>query len=715
MASPSSSGFERLFEPKTIAVFGSVKRDKIGHQLITQLSAGGFPGTIVAVNPNAESPPGYPQILGCSDLDQSPSSPDLALVAVPARFAEGVIRSCGEAGVPFAVVFTSGFSETGNSEEEQRLKNTAKSCGVRLIGPNCAGIMDTGSRLYASIEVRALPGKTAFITQSGAVGGAVLALAKTRGIGFSKFVSYGNRVDIGEVELLDYLDTDPGTEVIALYLESLQDGRAFMQAVRRVASRKPVVIIKAGRSVSGLRAASSHTGSLAGSDEIFAAMIRQSGALRVPGIEEMLDLCHGLAALPPMEGSRLAVVTNSGGPGILTSDRAEELGLQVMESPGQLRQRLESFLPAHCAFANPIDLTVEGTREGYRRTLQAVLDSEYDGVIAINVATPFLDSVDLAEGIAEAFAGRRQPKPVAAVFMAGEIVEQGIETLKRKGIPSFPTGERAAFVLSKMREYSCRAAGPADREEDRQRSGEADRGAETQKAVLPFGSGAPVPEPDAVSFLEEQGFSFPAHRYVTAAAQISEAVRGLGFPLVMKVVSPQILHKSDVGGVRLNLGDERQVEEAFADMARRFSAQEFRGVMIYRQVSGGLEVIAGIKQDPTFGPVVLAGAGGVLTELLRDSAVRIAPFSRPEAQEMLSELKISRMLAGYRGSAALDREALAELLVRLSDLAIRYPAVGELDFNPVFVQESGLLIGDVRIITETGQDQESSSSRAALS
>ncbi len=690
MASPSSNTFESLFEPKSVAVFGSVKRDKIGHQLITQLTAGGFPGSILAVNPKAENPEGHPNIPGFADLSAVSAPPDLALISVPARFVEQVIGACGQAGVPFAVVFTSGFSETGNSEQEQCLKNAADRYGVRLIGPNCAGIMDTVSCLYASIEVRALPGKTAFITQSGAVGGAVLALAKMQGIGFSKFVSYGNRVDIGEVELLDYLEGDPRTEVIALYLESLQNGRAFMQAVRRVARKKPVVIIKAGRSVSGLRAASSHTGSLAGSDEIFAAMIRQSGALRVAGIEEMLDLCHGLTSLPPISGRRLAVVTNSGGPGILTSDRAEELGLQVAESPDQLRERLAGFLPAHCAFANPIDLTVEGTREGYRRTLQEVLGSEYEAAITINVATPFLDSASLAEGIVEAAGAQEHPKPVAAVFMAGEIVEQGIETLKQGGIPVFPTGERAAFVLSKMVEYSLHTESPVEGQYAEIPKGE--------PSPLPFATGAPVPEPKAVSFLEAQGFSFPAHRYLTSGEQIPEAVRALGFPLVMKVVSPTILHKSDVGGVRLNLRDEGQVQEAFADMAGRFSRQEFRGVMLYRQVLEGLEIIAGIKQDPTFGPVVLVGAGGVLTELLRDSAVCIAPFNREEAGNMLDGLKINRMLAGYRGGSTLDREALLDLLVGLSRLAMHYPGIKELDFNPVFVQDKGLKIGDVRII-----------------
>ncbi|MBN1836518.1 MAG: CoA-binding protein, partial [Spirochaetales bacterium] len=313
------SGLQRLFTPQGVAVLGSVKPGKIGHQLLTQLMAGGFSGSLYAVNPGAEAPAEYPAVQAFASVAAIPGTLDLALVAVPAAHAQAVVEECGARGVAAAVVFTSGFGEVGRLAEERALAETARRFGMRLVGPNCAGIMNTRARLFASIEVRALPGRAAFATQSGAVGGAVLALAETRGIGFSKFVSYGNRADVGEVELLDYLAADPDTDLIALYLESLQDGRAFMDAVRRAAGRKPVLLIKAGRSSSGLRAAGSHTGSLAGSDRVFQAMVRRSGALRVPGIEEMLDLCQGFASLPPPAGDRIAVVTNSGGPGILTS------------------------------------------------------------------------------------------------------------------------------------------------------------------------------------------------------------------------------------------------------------------------------------------------------------------------------------------------------------------------------------------------------------
>jgi acyl-CoA synthetase (NDP forming) len=712
MAGPS---LEALFHPRSVAVFGSVKRDKIGHQLVTQLVAGGFPGTLAAVNPKGETPEGFPAVPGYAALSRLPSPVDLALVAVPAPFVVEVVRACGSAGVPFAVVLSSGFSETGHAEEEQALKQAAAQGRVRLIGPNCAGIMNTASRLYASIEVRALPGRTAFITQSGAVGGAVLGLARERGIGFSTFVSYGNRADIGEVELLEHLAEDPETDVIGLYLESLTDGRAFMRTVQRVTRRKPVVIIKAGRSSSGLRAASSHTGSLAGSDAIFQAMVAQSGALRVAGMEEMLDLCDGLTRLPPLRGGRVAIITNSGGPGILTSDRAEELGLEVAQTPEALCAALREFLPAHCALANPIDLTVEGTRENYSRALRTVLacpregaeeplgTGGFDAAIAINVATPFLNSVALADGILEAVAdtaaaGRpasgTEGKPVAAVFMAGEIVQEGSERLKKGGVPVFPTGERAAAVLAGVRDHYRRQEQPRPELPP-------ELPPETLPLIGPVGgqAAASVLEPELVAFLEGEGFPFPARAFVRSAADLPGAAERLGFPLVMKVVSPRILHKSEVGGVVLSLRTAEAVEQAYRELHGRLADQDLRGVMLYRQVEGGLEMIAGVKRDPTFGPVVLAGAGGVLTELLQDAALRIAPFEREEALEMIATLRAHSLLAGYRGSAPLDREALAGLLARLSRLAARYPAIRELDFNPVFVQERGVVIGDVRLLT----------------
>jgi acetyltransferase len=672
---------DALFNPERIAVFGSVKQGKIAHQILTQLVSGSFRGALCAVNPKGESPAEFPQVIGYTGVNEIKGQVDLAVICTPAPFVLQVLADCGHKEIPAAVIITSGFSEAGNRQGEEKLLECAQKQGIRLVGPNCAGIMNTSSHFFASIEIHALPGRTAFVTQSGAIGGAVLAMAKIRGIGFSKFASYGNRVDIGENELVSYLAQDPDTDVIGLYVESLENGRAFIEAAGEAVCSKPLIIIKSGRSSSGLRAASSHTGSLAGSDRVFNSMISRIGALRVEGIEEMLDLCYGFTRLPPLKGKRIAVVTNSGGPGILTADRVEELAMDVKETDQAVKDKLRSFLPEHCAFSNPIDLTVEGSGKNYQRTLEIMLKHNYDGAIAINVATPFLDSGSLAEGIAAAASS--QKKPLAAAFMAGEIVKEGICTLDENRMAHFPTGERAAYVFSKLYKYHIR------------RQIRVSKG-QIQTKTLPLKP--PVLEPGAVSFLESEGFHFPEHAFVRSSEEISSFADEIGFPMVIKVVSPQILHKSDVGGVFLNIKNEQELDSAFKEIQGKFSSCDFQGAMLYRQIEAPLEIIAGVKQDPDFGPVILVGAGGVYTELLEDISLRIAPLDKAQALEMLSELKIQKILAGFRGSAVLDSDALAEMIASLSRLALTYPALRELDFNPVFVFEKGCLIGDTRIL-----------------
>jgi acetyltransferase len=710
-----STSLHALFNPRGIVVFGSVKEGKLGHQLVTQLVQGNYSGILCVVNPKAETPACFPDIPAYGSLDKVAPAIDLALVAVPVQFVIAVIEACGRKGVAAAVVFTSGYSETGNREEEERLTEAARKAGVRIIGPNCAGIMNTASSLYASIEKRALPGHAALITQSGAVGGAVIALGVMRGFGFSTFVSYGNRADVGEIDLLHLQVHDANTSVVGMYVESIKEGRKFMDAVAKAARMKPVVILKAGKSPAGKRAASSHTGALAGSDDVFSAMVRQTGAVRASETEEFLDLLQGFSCLS-LKGSRVAVVTNSGGPGILTTDRVEELGLTVPEPSTDCVHRLQSFLPEQCSVANPIDLTVEGTREGYRKTMETVLQSDFDAVIAINVATPFVDSAAIAEGIIEGVKATGTEKPVSAVFMAGDMVYAGIDRLRTAGIPVFATGERAAAVLAalhahtqlqnkiaRQNEMICstqtyRRAMSANEKTGSRIHGETRGEDATESPDQYLLQRKPLLEPDMVRFMEAWGFSFPSHCFINDPVQLHHGVRITGFPLVMKVVSPDILHKSDVGGVVLGIESLDHLESEFRTMGDRFSEQNFQGVMLYTQVNPVLEMIAGINRDRDFGPVILAGAGGVLTELTQDLSVRIAPLGRDEGLDMLSELRIDALLRGYRGGTPCDREGIVNALCTLSAIALRHPEIGEMDLNPLFVCENRVLVGDVRII-----------------
>jgi len=607
---------------------------------------------------------------------------DLAVIASPAATVPTVLKDCGMAGVKAAVVISAGFSEAGNVAGEEALKRVAKEYGIRIVGPNCAGILNTGYDFYPTLEVHPPPGQTALISQSGALGGAVLAWAEEQGLGISKFVSYGNRADLDEIDLLPYLAEDPETKVVALYIESVRDGRMFMQAVHEFTRHKPLVVIKSGRSRSGRRATLSHTGSMAGSDAVYDAALRECGAIRVDTVEEMFDLCKGFVDVPPVKGRRVAIVTNSGGPGVMAADWDEKLGLEVSEPSPELKKTLLGFLPAYCGLKNPFDLTVEGTGDQYRRTLEAVLQ-EYDAALALNVNTPYLDSAMLAQGVCDA--AKTTGKPIVATFMAGHIVAAALPILKKNGIPNYPIGERAVTVLARMADYEEGRAGWRPLPE-----------VVRESSRLP-GDGQML-EPAAMAWLRENGIPVPAYRFVQTAEEAVRGCREIGYPVVMKVVSPDILHKSDVGGVMLDVGDDDAARAAFASLQRAAAGKDLRGAVIYPMIRDAQEVLLGLTRDPQFGPVVAFGLGGIYTEILHDVSLRVAPVDHAEAEAMIAEIRSARLLRGARGRKPADLRALADVLVKFSQLPFRYPELREVDLNPVFLFPDGLVVGDVRVI-----------------
>jgi acyl-CoA synthetase (NDP forming) len=666
-----------LFNPQGVAVVGSMGEGKLGYELLKQILEGGYK-EVFAVNPRAQgvfNVPGFDSVLKV----QLPI--DLAVIASPAPTVAQTLRECGEAGVHAAVVITSGFGEVGNHAGEEELKQIARQYGIRIVGPNCAGIVSSSVRLYATLETRPPSGSMAFISQSGALGGAVLSWAEEQGVGISKFVSYGNRADLDEIDLLPYLAEDEETRVVALYIESLVDGRKFMRVAGEFCRKKPLVVIKSGRTRTGQRATLSHTGSLAGADAVYDAALKSCGAIRVDSVEEMFDLCKGFASLPSVRGRKVAIVTNSGGPGILAADHGEVVGLQVTEPGSDLRGWLENTLPSNCALGNPIDLTVQGTEAGYRDVLTAVL-KEFDAALAINVATPYLDSVALARGVSDA--AQVSGKPVAANFMAGRIVAESIDYLKSRGIPNYSIGERAISVLARMASYEEKRLSIRSLPDLPQQIGQ------------PLSD--PLLEPDAMAWLRQNGIAVPEFRF---AVSVREAVAGcveLGYPVVMKVVSPQIIHKSDVGGVILGIKDEPSARQAFEKLQKIGEGKDFRGVVIYPQVQKAQEVLVGFSYDPQFGPVVVLGMGGIYTETLRDISLRVAPLERNEATAMIRDLKAYPILKGVRGQTACDLNGLADLLVNFSRLPFLYPEIAEIDLNPVFLFADHLLVGDVRVI-----------------
>ncbi|MCL1905462.1 MAG: acetate--CoA ligase family protein [Clostridiales bacterium] len=665
-----------LYYPRGVAVSGSVSPGKLGAVLIGRLQEGGFP-SIYAVNPKAQScgdVPGYARV-------QDIAGPvDMIVVASPASTVASVLEDAGQKGVKAAVIISSGFGEAGHPELEAEMKATAQRYGIRYIGPNCAGMVNTHHNLLATLEAAPAQGRVALISQSGAVGGMIMSRSRREGLGIGKFVSYGNGSDLSETELLLSLKDDPETKVIAMYLENVRRGREFMQALAATTRVKPVVIVKSGRTGSGQRAALSHTGSLAGADAVYNAAFAAAGAIRAESIDDLFDICQGFALFPPITGRKVAIITNSGGPGVMAADRCEEVGLYLKEPSGALTEELKSFLPAHAGLANPLDLTVEGDYKQYGQATAAAL-AEYDAAIVIYVGTSYLRALPVA--VQTAKAALKAGKPAACCFEIGLDIAEAHAYLREQGLPLFASGERAARVFSQMALYGSYLNRPAP-------DIELPRPQKLDSAALT--------EPEAMELLNAHGVATPAFRFANGEQEALAACRELGYPVVMKIVSPDILHKSDVGGVKLGIPDETAAKAAYRDLKEVGRGVDFRGVIVYPMLGKGREVILGFTRDPQFGPVIAFGLGGIYTEVIKDIKLAPAPLDKEAALKLIQSIKTYPLLAGVRGEAPADMDALALMLVKFSYLPFLYPQLAEADLNPVFVYEQGAVAADARLI-----------------
>lgn len=674
-------GLNELFYPKGIAVFGSVSPGKLGGILIQQILDGGF-DHVYAVNPKGA---GYKNVKGFFNVADITMIVDLALIASPAATVPQVLEDCGQAGIKAAIIISSGFSEAGNTDDEEAIKKIASKYDIRFIGPNCAGLLNTHWNLAPTLQAFPPKGSTAIISQSGAVGGAIMEWAKSQHLGISKFVSYGNGADLNQMDFLNYLKNDDETKVVGLYIENINNGRDFMQALKELTAKKPVVVIKSGRTATGQRAALSHTGSLAGEDSVYATAFKECGVIRVYSLDELIDLCKGFSYLPLINGKNVAIVTNSGGPGVMTADLAEELGLNVSEPSNKIKDELKSFLPGWAGIKNPIDLTVQGTGENYRRAIETML-LENDAALPIYFGPPYLDTLPVAEGFIQAF--KNSEKAVVCAMETGLNVEKSIQLLMENGIPNFRSTESAIKVISYMSSYF----------EYRKKL--------EQKATPPkpetipevFVDNIPVLEPQAIEILVKNGIRVPRHLFVSDREKIAEACETIGYPVVLKVVSPKIIHKSDFGGVKVNIKNAEDALIAFDSIQTTAKDYEFRGVMIYPMLKSDHEVILGISIDKQFGPVIVFGMGGIYTEVIKDITLRIAPVSEDEAREMIKEIRGYRILKGIRGQKPSNLSALAKMISAFSLLPFKYPELKEADLNPVFVDTEDVVVGDVRLI-----------------
>ncbi len=688
----------RLLAPESIAVIGAGRRPgTIGHEVFRNLLNAQFTGPVFPVNahaPSVASVRAYPTILDV------PEHVDLAVVTVPAESVAEVVEQCADKGVHGLIVISAGFAERGSAETEQELVELARRHGMRLVGPNGMGVVNTHPEVSMNATFAPFApvrGQIGFASQSGALGIELLGQAAGLGLGISTFVSMGNKADVSSNDLLQYWDHDPATKVILLYLESFGNPRKFARLARRVGRGKPILAVKSGRTSAGSRAAASHTAALASSDTATDALFRQAGVTRVDTLAELLDAAQVFVHQPLPAGRRVAIVSNGGGPGILASDACEGAGLEVSLLDPATQSTLRSFVSPDASVSNPIDLIASATAETYERALRTVLaDDAIDAVIAIFVPPLVTDSDDVARAIVAA-ADDAGTKPVVACFLTAANAPEILQAPEgdRRAIPCFTFPEAAAAALGRAADHA---------EWSRRPEGEVPHLAGIDRPAAHTLVAEALHDRDDVWLAPEQAtalcsaFGIPVAplRHADSAGAAAAAATAVGFPVALKAGAGAIIHKTDVGGVVLGLETEDDVRRAYETMASRLGTS-LGGVVVQRMVEPGVETIVGVTQDPSFGPLVLFGMGGVAAELVRDTALRLVPLTDVDASELVRSLHSSPLLFGYRGAAPADVAALEDVLLRIGMLADELPQVRELDCNPVVVRADGVVAVDVKI------------------
>jgi acetate---CoA ligase (ADP-forming) len=710
-------GLDALLRPRSVAVIGaSRERGTIGAEILHNLIARGFQGPVYPVNPKAgfvQSVSAYPSI------EAVPGPVDLAVVVVPAAAVPAILEACGRAGVAAAVVISAGFRETGEegAARERVLLECTRRHGMRLVGPNCLGVLNTEPAV--ALDATFAPtfpaaGRIAFSSQSGALGLAILEYSAQLNLGISHFVSVGNKADVSGNDLLEYWEQDPGTDLILLYLESFGNPRRFTQIARRVGRTKPIVAVKSGRTGAGQRAAASHTGSLAGSDAAVDALCLQSGVIRTDTIEELFDVAMLLAHQPVPHGHRVAIVTNAGGPGIMATDACESHGLEVGPLAEPTVAALRAFLPKEASTRNPVDMIASAAPESYEQAIRLVAaDPGVDAVLAIYVPPIVTRPLDVAQAIVRGSAAAARdarergaaPPPVLSCFMGSHGVPEGLRSLHEGQIPSYAFPESAAIALARAVRYGRWRAEPEGLTRrfaaDARRAGEALARARARAAA---GDGAWLDPDETRELLAAYGIVMPAARVARSEEEAVRAAAAAGGPVALKLVSATIAHKSDVGGVVLDVRNEAEAREAFRGIAARLEARGMRermeGVLVQPMIREGIEAIVGVTHDRSFGPLVMFGIGGVHVELLRDVAFRVHPLTDRDARDLVRGVRGFPLLAGYRGAPPGDVAALEELLLRVSQLAGDHPEIGEMDLNPLKVLPPGrgCVVVDARVL-----------------
>jgi acetyl coenzyme A synthetase (ADP forming)-like protein len=681
---------DHFFNPSSVAVVGaSHNPGKIGYDILNNILRYGFRGSVYPINPKAQ------EILGCpafSDLMSVPSQIDLAVIALPAPGVISAVEQCGKKKVDSVIIISAGFKEIGpeGARLEQDLAARARDLGVRVVGPNCLGVIDTASALNASFAAgMPLDGHIGFFSQSGAMCVAILDWALGENVGFSRFISLGNKMDLSETQIMLSMERDENTRVILGYLESIDDGPLFMKAARQVSKTKPVIIIKSGTTSAGAKAASSHTGALAGSEHAYNAAFKQSGIIRAESMQSLFGYAMAFANQPLPKGPSLAIITNAGGPGILAADACEKSSLHLSPIRKETADKLRSFLPPTASVYNPVDIIGDAAAERYEKTLDVILrDNSIHSVLILLAPTAAQDPEAVARGIVAL--AKDSDKPIMTAFMGEKKVRGARRILQDHAIPSYDYPEDAIAALDAMLRYRRTQEQP----ERQYQHFEADTDSVRRIFATVIGQHRhDLIENEAREVLRAYGFRLPESRIARTTKEAVKTASEIGYPVVMKIASPDVLHKSDMGGVRVRLENDAMVEDAFFDITTSIQLRQpharILGVMVQEMIPQGKEVILGITRDIQFGPMIMFGLGGIYVEVLKDVAFRIAPVSLEEADAMIREIRAFPLLRGVRGEAPADIKGIREALLRLSQMAMDFPEIIEGDINPLLVCPEG--------------------------
>ena len=695
-----------LFHPKSVAIIGTNRvKGTVPHDILESILKAEFNGIVYAVSPREKSVKGIKAYKYVIDV---PDDIDLAILVFPSSVCHMALEQCGQKGIKSVIIISAGFREVGEAglEKEKQLIDIARKYDMSLIGPNCLGVINTDpeTNLNASFA-REMPerGSIAFLSQSGALCTAVLDYARAKHIGFSKFISFGNKADISEIDLLYYLMDDDETKVILMYLEEVSDGVGLMKAAQEVIEKsgKPILIIKSGRTNEGASAAASHTGSLTGKDEICDAAFKQAGIIRCDHIEEMFNKAIAFAYQPPPESQKVAIITNAGGPGVLTTDAAISSGLKLAKFSEETTQILKKALPATANINNPVDVIGDARSDRYVTAIKAAFDDpDVAGVFVILTPQSMTDIDTIATDIASIAEG--ETKPIYTSFMGEKDVASGIDLLQKHKIPHYSLPESMCTSYAAVYHFHKHLQPKVHRLTALENI-EGELARKLMDKVHSNGRSY-IPEVETIELMQTYGLPVPSGKLATTPDEAVNIAEEIGYPVVLKVVSNDIIHKSEAKGVELNLGSAKEVKDAWerihSNVKLAMPDAFIAGLYVIRMITGSEEIILGIKRDPSFGPVVMFGLGGIFVEIFRDVSFGVAPLSREEALHMIEQTRAFKILKGTRGRNPRDLDSIVDAIMRLGQLAVDFPEIDELDINPLFVLDEGKgsIIGDARMI-----------------